>query len=120
MRQRRAAPVTGLLVEVNAEGFASLEPDRALGEAAQPQLWSLQIGEDAYRTSRGAFNFADRGETVLVVLVGSMAEVEPEYVHPCFEQIPDPLRRRTRWAKCRDNLGAAQAPRSHLHIDRFS
>ena len=75
MRQRRAASVPGLLVEINAEGFAGLKPDRALGESAQPQLWALQIGKDTYRASRGALDFADHGEAVFVILMGPVAEV---------------------------------------------
>ncbi len=75
MRQRRTAPVAGLLAEVDAKGFAGPELDPGVGEGAESQLWPLQIGKDAYRAPRRALNRADRGETGSVILVRPVAEI---------------------------------------------
>src|SRR5271156_3853823 len=115
MRQWSTAPVAALLAEFEAKGIACLQLGRTLGEGTEPQLWTLQISKNADRTSRRGFDRADRRETGTMILVRPVAEIEPEYVYAGFEQIADFLRRRTRWAECRDDLGAAEAPCIHLH-----
>ena len=115
MRQWRTALVAALLVEVEAKAIAGPELDPTLGEGTEPQLWTLQISKNADRAPRRAFDRADRREPGLVVLVRPVAEIEPEYIYSGFEEGPDSIRRRARWAKCCDNLGAAEAPRIHLH-----
>jgi hypothetical protein len=115
MRQWCAAPVAALLVEVDAKGIASIKLGPPLGEGTEPQFWTLQIGKNADRAPRRAFDRADRREPGSVVLVRPVAEIEPEYVYTGFKQGADSLIRRTRWAKGCDDFGAAAAPRIHLH-----
>src|SRR5437868_3447984 len=55
-----------------------------------------------------------------MILVRPVAEIEPEYIYAGFKQVADSLGRRTRWAECRDDFGAAEAPRSHLHSNSAS
>jgi hypothetical protein len=115
MRQWRTASVAALLAEVEAKAIAGPQLDPALGEGTEPELWTLQISKNADRAPRRALDRADRCEPGLVILVRPVAEIEPEYVYAGFEQITDSLGRRTRWAECRDDLGAAEAPCVHLH-----
>ena len=51
-----------------------------LGERADPEFRSLQVGHDADRPADLALERADRVEARLVVLMGAVAEIEPEHV----------------------------------------
>ena len=114
MRQRRTVPVAGLAIEIEAKAVAGGELDPALGEAAEAQLWSLQIGQNADRPARRALNRPDRLEASSVILVRTVAEIQPEHIDTGLEQRANPLGRRARRAECRDDLRAASAP--HLHL----
>src|SRR5262249_16545384 len=114
MWQWRAASVPGLFTEVDTKGLTGPKFDPSFLEGAQTQFRSLQIGEDAYRASRDVLKIANRPEPSSVVLMGAVAEVQPEYVDAGFEQVADPLRRRARGPECCDDLGAAEPPCFHL------
>ena len=93
MRQRRTALVARLPVEVETKAVAGRERDPALDEAPEAQLWSLQIGQNADRPARRTLDRPDRFERTAVVVVRTVAEVEPEHVDPGVEQRTNPLRR---------------------------
>ena len=114
MRQRRAAPVAGLPIEVETKVIAGSELDPTLGERAEAQLWSLQIGQDADRPSGGALDRSDRLEAGSVVVMSAVAEIQPEDIDPGLEQGANLLGRRARRAECRNDFRAAPAPHGHL------
>ena len=80
----------------------------AAREIAEPQLWALQIGEDADRPPGIAFDLADLGESGAVLLVGAVAEIEAEDIDPGVEQRAQALAAGARRPDRRDDLGAAQ------------
>ena len=114
MGQRRTASVAGLLAEIEAKAVTGREFDPTLGEATEAQLWSLQIGQNPDRPARRALDRPDRLEAGSVILLRTVAEIQPEYIDAGFEQIANPLGRRTRRAECRDDFRAAEAPCLHL------
>src|SRR5216110_2739993 len=110
MRQRRAVLVAGVLVEVEAKMPPGHDFRLASREIAEPQLWPLQIGEDADRPPGIAFDLTDFGESGAVLLVGAVAEIEAEDIDPRVEQRAQALAAGARRADRRDDLGAAQPP----------
>ena len=106
----RAVPVAGRRIEIEAEPVAGGELDRAVGEIAEPQLRTLQIGENADRPSGLRLDAADVLEQRALLVVAAMAEIQPENVDPGVEQRAQPLAAGARRADRRDDLGAAQAP----------
>src|SRR5678816_4222 len=69
-----------LAVEIEAESLALFELNRAVREGADAQLRSLKVQQDADRPSALAFHLADDRQATLVILVRSVAEVQPEHV----------------------------------------
>src|SRR5947209_20456111 len=87
MRQWRTAPVAALLAEVESKAITGPQFDPTLGEGAEPQLGTLQIGKNAYRPPRRALDRANRRETGLMILVRPVAEIEPEHIYARFKQV---------------------------------
>jgi hypothetical protein len=73
--QWRTAFVASLALEVDAKMLAGNELDPTFREGSEPQLWSLQIGQDADWPASGAFNVAYGFETGSMILVDPVAEV---------------------------------------------
>jgi len=75
MGQWRTAFVASLALEVDAKMLACNELDPTFREGSEPQLWSLQIHQDADWPAGGAFNVAYGFETGSMILVDPVAEV---------------------------------------------
>src|SRR5947207_14715423 len=82
----------------------------AAREIAEPQLRSLQIGENADRPPGVGFDLANFGESGAVLVVGAVAEIEPEDIDPGVEQRAQALAAGARRPDRREGLGAAQPP----------
>jgi hypothetical protein len=74
------------------EGRAGHELDRPFGEGPEAEFWSLQIGENADRSSCCVFHPPDRRKPGAVILVCTMAKIEPEDIDARLEQRADPIR----------------------------
>ena len=92
MRQRHPLARARRRVEVEAERFALGEPYRAVREPPDPQLWTLQVGEDRDRPAGFLLDRAHDVVARLMLLVAAMAEVEAEHVGPGLEQGADHFR----------------------------
>ena len=125
MRQCGARLVARLVaVEVEPERCSRFELDRPVGEGANAQLRALQIEQHADRPAQIALDRADDVQTLLVVVVRSVAEVEPEDVGAGVEQRFDGFAIRARRARgsrrswhC--GYGACQCSWSVLSLRRF-
>ncbi len=84
--------VACVLIEVDAEVLARGKLYPPFGEGAEPQLWSLQIGQNADRATNIAFQRADRLETFAVIVVRSVAEIKPKHIDTRLEQSTDNFR----------------------------
>ncbi len=73
-------------IDVEAERFAIGEPYRAIREPPDPQLWTLQVGEDRNRPAGFPLDRADNVVTRLMVLVAAMAEIKAKHVGTGVEQ----------------------------------
>jgi len=73
------------------ERRAGHELDRPLGEGPEAEFWSLQIGEDADRSSCYAFYSSDRRKPGAVIFMRTMAKIEPEDIDARLEQRADPI-----------------------------
>jgi hypothetical protein len=85
MRQRCAAFVAGLTIEVEMERRARRELDRPFCKGTEPELWSLQISENADWPARRALYPPDRRKPGMMVVMGAMTKVEPEDVDAGLE-----------------------------------
>jgi hypothetical protein len=77
--------VAGLPIEVKVEARAGGELDRASSKGPEPQFWSLQVSEDADWSPRRSLYPPDRRKPCVVVVVCTMAEIEPEDVDARLE-----------------------------------
>src|SRR3954452_7336526 len=113
MGQRDPVAGAGCGVEVEANPLAFFKSDRTLGQASNPQLGPLQVGEH----SNGPPGFLlDRTHDVvalLMLLLGAVAEIEAEHVGPGLEQRPDHFRAGARRPEGRDDLGVTVT--AHVH-----
>src|SRR5205085_4034699 len=82
----------------------------AAGKIAEPQFGPLQIGEDADRPPGLGLDPANLGKPGAVLVVGAMAEIEPEDVDASLEQGADALEAGARRPDGGDDLGAALPP----------
>jgi hypothetical protein len=85
MRQRRAAFVARLTIEIKVEGRAGRELDRPFGKGTEAELWSLQISEDTDWPARSTLYPPDRREPGMMVVMGAMTKVEAEDVDASLE-----------------------------------
>ena len=66
------------------------ELDGAVGEGLQPDLGTLEVGQDAHAVTRRVRGLADQPVGLGVVLLRPVAHVEPGHVHPRVDQLADP------------------------------
>ena len=66
--------------------MAGLQMDAASAEAADTELRTLHVGQDADRAVKFFLQFADHGEAGGVVQVRAVGEIKPEHVGTCLEQ----------------------------------
>jgi len=107
-------------VEVEADALTFLEGDRTLGQAADPQLRSLQVGENGDGAPGVLLDRSDDVVALLMVLMTPMAEVEAEHVGPGFEQRPDHLRTGACRSQGGDDFGIASAAHRHYRLASLS
>ena len=67
------------------EARSSGELNRAFSESAKAKFWSLQVSENADRSPRRSLHSPDRRKPGAVVVMRTMAEVEPEDVNARFK-----------------------------------
>ena len=79
------------VVDGDAHGLALGPEGRARGEAAEADLGSLQVGEDADGTSGDVGGGADPLVVGLVIGVVAVAAVQPRDIHSGLDQGPDSL-----------------------------
>src|SRR5690606_4416527 len=83
--------------------------DRPGRELADAEFRALQIHQHADRPAELRLDGADDLVALPVLLVGAMAEVQPEHVGAGLKQGADTLGRRARGAQRGDDLGSAIA-----------
>jgi len=69
-----------------------VQGDAPVLEGADPQLGSLQVDDDADRPPGLLLDPPDQVVALLVILMGSVAEIEPEHVGSRLEQGANDLR----------------------------
>ena len=99
-------------VEVEADALSLFKRNWTLGQAADPQLGSLQVGQDD-GTPGLLLDRAHDVVALLMLLVAAMAEVEAEHVGPGLEQRPDHVRAGARRPEGGDNLGMTGTAHRH-------
>jgi hypothetical protein len=109
MRHADARGVAGRGAEIQTQAVAGLQPDLAVGELAQPELGSLQVGQDRERTTDEHLRLPHRGDGAGMVGMGAMAEVDPEDVGPGERQRPHLVDAAAGGTKGGDNAGSAGA-----------
>src|SRR5712692_10339040 len=110
MRQGGTQLIAGCRIEVEAKAGARYQLGLAAGEIADPELWALQVGEDADRPPGIALDPPDVLEQLTLLGVAAMAEIEPEHIDPGIEQCPQAFGAGAGRTQGRDDLGAAQSP----------
>ena len=73
----------------NTDDFAVRPVGLVLGEAAETDLWTLQVGEDTDGVARFVGRLADPLVVLLVIGVLAMREVEAGDVHSVLHQAED-------------------------------
>jgi len=109
MRQVHPAHVARRGIEVEPERMPGLQLHPPAGEAADSQLGALYVGQDANGMRDLPLQVADDGEQLGVVVMGAVAEIEPEHVGPGLQQAQQHLGRGAGRAERRDDFGAAAA-----------
>lgn len=91
LRMRQVDPplVAGGVAEVEGEGLPTLQLHGTGGEAADPQLRTLQVHEHADRVVQLRFHLAHPGEALRVIGVVAVAEVQAEQVGAGLHQGTD-------------------------------
>ena len=89
MRHADAILVSWLVIHVETERRTCRQLDRSIGERADPELRTLQIGKDRDRPSCSLPGPTNDIVARLMVLMRVMAEVKAKYIRPRFEQRPD-------------------------------
>ena len=105
MRQTDAAAVAGGGIEIEPKCLAHCQLDPALPKAADPELRTLQVGDDADRAPERRLDVADRPVAFGVLLVRAVGEVQTEGVRARLVQRAHPLRSRAGRAEGRQDLG---------------
>ena len=67
--------------------------DRTVGEAAEPDLRALQVGQDGHVAAGRFGRLANLAEPLAVIGMLTVAEVQPGHVHARIDERPGPLRR---------------------------
>ena len=109
VRQLDAARVARRLVAVEYEHRIGLEFDASLGELADAQFRSLQVGQDRGRPAVFLFQAADRLDHADLRCLVAMAHVDAKRVGAGFEQLGDHFGRVARRAQCREDTDFARA-----------
>src|SRR6185503_5751578 len=110
MGKLHPAVVARRLVGIEREALAVLELGRAFGERAEPQLWSLQVDQDADRPAVARLNIADGLHQLTHLVVRGVAHVDAEHVRTGLEQLPDHRAvGRCRAERC-ENLDTTESP----------
>ncbi|MNI48583.1 hypothetical protein D3C73_1031520 [compost metagenome] len=86
MRHLHPRLVAERRVQVEAHLVARLHLDLDVGEAAQPQLGPLQVGQDSQRPLQRHLGAAHGLEGGGVIVVRAVAEVQAKDVHPRLGQ----------------------------------
>jgi hypothetical protein len=91
----------------DGEGVAAFEEYGAFGEAAEPDLRALKVGEEADAAAGLVGGLADPVVALLVFGVAAVAEVEAGYVHSGVDQVLDLVVRVGGGSKGADDFGSA-------------
>src|SRR2546427_2756483 len=113
MRQIGTRRIAWRVGEIEAKGSIGHQPHGASGEAADAQLRSLQVGQHANRPGPLALHLANEFESLLVLSVRTVAEVQAKHVDTRIEQGADHIHARARRPQGRDDLGVAVTARAH-------
>ena len=113
MQQRRARGIAECIVLIEHEFGAHFEGGPLVLETTDPQLGTLQIGENADGPATFLFHFPDEAVRTLVIFVRTVAEVEPEHIDTCIVQAADGVLVIARRPQRGDDLGVSSA----LHDD---
>jgi hypothetical protein len=97
----------GHVVDGDPHLLAGAPVDEAAGEPAEPDLRSLQVGQDAHGVAFGVRGLAHHVVDALVVVPVAVAEVQPGDVHPGLNELPDPVRTRGGGTDGADDLRAS-------------
>ncbi|MNS73196.1 hypothetical protein D3C72_1066290 [compost metagenome] len=89
MGQVDPALITRRGIEVQAQGLAAYQLHLAFGEFANPQFRALKVHQNAQWIIQLALDFTNPLETLGVVRVIAMAEVQAEDVDPGQHQLTD-------------------------------
>jgi hypothetical protein len=89
-----ACGVAGDVVDGDGELVSGGEFDRSVGEGADADLGSLEVGEDSDCSLGRLSGFAQVGEAGAVVVVGSVAEVDTGDVESCVDELAEDFRAR--------------------------
>src|SRR5262245_58849210 len=117
MGQPHARAVAGTILQIETKGLAALDLRFAAAQLADADLGTLQIHQDADRPARLFLDLADQGMARAVILVGAMAQIEPENIDTGMEQGEELLAGRAGGPQGGDNLG--QAFTSHARNSTF-
>ena len=82
MRHADAILVSWLVIQVETEQRTCRQLDRSIGERADPELRTLQIGKDRDRPSCFPLDPTNNIVARLMVLMRAMAEVRAKYIRP--------------------------------------
>src|SRR5208283_3534049 len=89
VRHADAILVSWLVIQVEVERRAGRQLDQPVGELADPELRTPQIGKDRDRPPYFLLDLTNDIVARLMILMRAMAEVEANCIRPCFEQRPD-------------------------------
>lgn len=95
------------ILDRDAHGVAGLPHRRAVGEPAEPDLGTLQVGEDAHGVVGGVGGTAHALIGLFVVSMVAVAEVHPGDVHPRVDERTHLLVSPGSGAQCAYDLGAS-------------
>ena len=82
-----------------------LQSDGAFGESSQTQFGALQIEQDTNRSASITLNGADGVESLFVIFMRSMTEVQAKDIRPSLKQRLNGFTVSTRWTQGSDDLG---------------
>ena len=103
MRQVNPRGVTGRLVGVKSKSVTGIDPHFLVGESADADFWSLQIGKNADRTSDFFLNSTNGAMQGFQQLVRGVAHVDAEDIDTGDEKLFDHFRAgRRRPQGCQD------------------
>jgi hypothetical protein len=92
VRQGRAAFVAGLRIQVEVELRAGRELDPTFGEIPEAEFRPLQIGKNADWSPGCTLHSPDRRKPGAMVVMRTVAKVEPEHVDTRLEECADLIR----------------------------